>query len=117
MSRGTVGSWGGAVRSRSRSGGIWSRGVGSRSVGSGRVTLTGSALDVVLVVTGADVFVEDGAVAAVESVLLARPVAEVVHLTLAKNILNHMLQLNGTFKKEILYRSCSVTMSMPISYE
>jgi hypothetical protein len=114
VSRGTVGSRGGAIRSRGRSGGIWSRGVGSRGVGSGRVTLAGSALDVVLVVTGADVFVEDGAVAAVEGVLLARPVAEVVHLTFTKNILNHMLQLNGTLKKEILYRYCSMTIT--ISY-
>ncbi len=116
MSRGTVGSRGGAVRSRSRSGGIWSRGVGSRGVGSRGVTLTGSALDVALVVTGADVFVEDGAVATVEGVLLARPVTEVVHLTFTKNILNHMLKLKyGTFKKKKkLDRYCS--MSITISY-
>ena len=38
-------------------------------------------MDVVLVVASADLLVEDGAVAAVEGVLLPLRMAEVVHLT------------------------------------
>jgi hypothetical protein len=76
--------WRGRRTVRRGSGSIGSR---RRRVGSGRrrlswsVALARSTLDVVLIVAGADVLVEDGSVAAVEGVLLAACVAVVVHLS------------------------------------
>jgi len=78
--RGVVRSWGGSRGVvRSWSGSIWSRGGGVVWGGSG-VTFSRHAVDCGLMVTGAQVLIKCRAVAAVECVLLAILVTEVIDL-------------------------------------